>query len=307
MTNSMNFNYLESLSDDTRLIGLGKKLRQLIESNDLSKKELSKKLKIPYRSLMNYLEDRRAITFKLTSMLINLIAKNKNDYNKLLNKLITSEIKLKSISSNSTLVQLPKEITKELAYLIGALHDGTVFKNEAKNQYVVQFIQHSNKTWLKEIEKLIKKVFNIKPKFYKGYIQISSKIITEFFSNYFHIPQHQSNWNSFLSKIPKEFHAYTIAGFFDAEGWCGDKDDIRIKLSQKNENKLKEIKKALESINVKCGSVVEERKIYHALYICDSNCIKFIEEIGRLSLYQKKIKRMNNILNLVGKPLIGGS
>jgi len=256
---------------------------------------------------MNYFEDRRAITLKLTFKLIKLIAKNKSDYNRLLNTLITSEIKLKSLSSNSTLVQLPNEITKELAYLIGALHDGTVFKNEAKNQYVVQFIQHSNRVWLKEIEKLIKKVFNIQPKFYKGYIQISSKIITEFFSNYFHIPQHQGNWNSFLTKIPKELHAYTIAGFFDAEGWCGDKDDIRIKLSQKNENKLKEIKKALESIDIKCGSVVEERKIYHALYICGSNCIKFIDKIGRLSLYQKKIKRMNNILNLVGRPLIGGS
>ena len=288
-------NYLDLLAGDIRLIGTQDFFKKILDSKKISNKHLAKKLKIPYRSLMNYLNGSRSLPLSLCKDILDLLGKYCDEYMELFDKLFVNTVYAKSTCSHSKPVKLPKIFDENLAYLVGAMHDGCVFSNKLKNQYLIQYVQYSNKKWLKTISDMLYKIFEIKPKQYERYVQLSNKVVYEFFSKVIEIPKYQKDWSSFLKNKPWYLQKYMIIGMFDAEGWCGTKDDLRIKFSQKNRGKLEEVRNALNEHHIHSGDIVVEHHTSHALYIAGKNVIKFITEIGCLSKNPKKIVKLESI------------
>ncbi|MBU2639761.1 MAG: hypothetical protein KKG75_03590 [Nanoarchaeota archaeon] len=282
-------NYLKLLSGDLRVIGMGQFFRNLMKKNNIGPKVLSERLGTPGRSLMNYLSDSRSIPLTTCKEMIKVITK---DFDKSFNQLYKETKLITSTSSKAQAVNLIKTIDHELAYTIGAMHDGCVFSNPKKNQFVVQYIQYSSETWLKKISKILQKNFGITPKYYKKYIQISNKYIFEFFSKVLGIKK-QTEWQSFLYGFNWNLQKHMIAGMFDAEGWCS-KNDLRLKFSQKNYSKLKELQHFLNRNHIHPGKVVKENDA-HALYISGRNCLDFYNKIGIYSKHPLKIERLKSL------------
>ena len=109
------------------------------------------------------------------------------------------------------------------------------------------------------------------------------------------IPRYQKDWSSFLEGKSWELQRLMIVGMFDTEGWCGNKKDLRLKLSQKNREKLIEVKKVLKKNNIQTGKLVVEHKDNHAIYICGKNVIIFIDKVGYLSKHPLKIVKFEKI------------
>lgn len=288
-------NYIDSLSKDVRIVGLEKFFKELISSKQVPLRIIAERCGTPYRSLMNYLRGTRSVPLEVSRNIIQSLSNNKREYNNLMDLLFKNAVYAKSTCSHSKSVKLPKIFDKDLAYLIGAIHDGCVFSNPKKNQYLIQYVQHSNKNWLITLSEMLHRVFELKPKQYNGYIQLSNKVVYEFFSKVLKIPQYQGDWSSFLDGKPWQLQKLMIIGMFDAEGWCGTSKDLRVKFSQKNKEKLLEIKKVLEKHNIHPGNVVVEHDNYHALYICGESLITFINAIGKLSKHPAKIAKLGSI------------
>lgn len=288
-------NYLMLLSEDLRVIGMGQFFRNLMIKNRVRLKVLSEQLGTPRRSLMNYLSDSRSIPLITCKQMIKVIVPN---FEETFNQFYAEVKFITSISSKAQAVQLVKTIDSELAYAIGAVHDGTVFSNPKKNQFIVQYIQHSNELWLKKLSKILQKSFGIVPKHYNGYIQISNKYVFEFFSKVLGVNSRQTEWSVFLAGFNWNLQKYLIAGMFDAEGWCS-KNDPRLKFSQKNKQKLEELQHFLNKNNIQTGKVVEENNA-HALYISGKrNCFNFCSKVGKLSKHPNRIKKLRNLKALV--------
>lgn len=287
-------NYLVVLSEDLRVIGMGQFFRNLMMKNKIGPKVLSEQLGTPRRSLMNYLSNSRSIPLTTCKKMIEIIS---SDFDKTFDRFYAEAKLITSVSSKAQAVQLVKIIDSELAYAIGAMHDGSVFSNPKKNQFVVQYIQHSNEIWLRKLSKILQKNFGINPGHYKGYIQISNKYVFEFFSKVLGIAK-QTEWSTFLIGFNWNLQRYLIAGMFDAEGWCS-KNDPRLKFSQKNYQKLRELQYFLNKNNIQTGKIVVENNA-HALYISGKrNCFNFCSKIGRLSKHPNRIKRLKKLKALV--------
>lgn len=286
-------NYIGLLSEDIRVVGLEDFFKKLILSKNIPPRKISERYGTPYRSLMNYLEGTRSLPLGICKGIIKTLSRDNKEYKKLLDRLFDNIRFVKSTCSHSQTVKLPKLLDETLAYLIGAMHDGCVFSNSKKNQYLIQYVQHSNKQWLDTISKMLYDIFGIKPKQYSGYVQISNKFVYEFFSKIIKIPQYQRDWSSFLEGKPWKLQRFMIIGMFDAEGWCGHPRDLRLKLSQNNREKLNEIKMVLEQHDIHTGNVVVENSNNHALYVCGKNLIKFVNEIGHLSKHPSKTVKLN--------------
>lgn len=302
-------NYLDELSDDIRVQGAGDFLRKLITSKRLTLSEITRKIGIPYRVYYRYTKENRAMPLGVLRTTVRMIATDEQNYDSVMDIIYKQKLVFKTRASSSNKVVLPKWYSKHLCYLIGILHDGTVYANDNLDQYVLQFWQKTDRSLMKVTADYINSVFGVRPHEYKEYIQLSSKVAVEFLRVILKIPQRHEEWDTFLVKeLPWELQKHQIAGFYDAEGWCGGKGDSRIKFSQKNPKKLGEIKTLLEQHGIKCGEVLREREIY-ALYISDlGSCVKFAGEITRVSHHSEKRAKLVELLEYVGRPpLIRGT
>ncbi len=291
-------NFLPVIDSDLRLVDTGPFLHQLIKGKKVYAKQIAKNIGIPYDTFKGYLMNRRYIPIRVYINVIKQISRNSNEYNLFLTNLYQVANKITSISSKAAVFNLPKRLDECLAYLIGAIHDGTVFKNPSKNQYVIQYWQYGNKEWLTLLSNLLEQVFGVRPKEYKQYIQLSGKPVVEIFNKVLGVPSDQSKWNSFLIGIPWKYQKIMIAGMFDAEGWCGKNYDMRLKFTQKNLNKIKELKTVFEKRGIKCGSVIKDRAAF-AIFICGQNCLRFYNQIG---IYCRNKKKLQQLKLLVGDP-----
>lgn len=287
-------NYFDKLSDDIRLVDVSVVLRKMIKQKGVPLKEVSQRTNVPYRSLMNYLSGSRSIPLKLCRRIIGAISSSEKEQKKMFDHLYDVAEYATSVCSHAKVVNIPKIFDEHLAYIIGALHDGCVYSNESRNQYVVQIVQHSNQQWLCELAKSLSKVFGIQPKVYRGYLQIANKFVFEFFAKVIGIPRYHVDWDCFLKGKSWEIQKRMISGMFDAEGWIGNKEDVRLKFSQKNHNKLREIKEVLNSKGIRSGRVLKENDA-HALFICGKNCLNFIDEVGVFSKHPKKLAKFREL------------
>ena len=162
-------NYLEELPENIRVVGVSDILLDAIACQ-LSLKQLSKLLSVNYRTFVRYFTKNRAIPLGVLKEVLKKVSNSNVEYMQHLNRVFVENNGFKSNSSKSNKVRLPIRFSKGLCYLIGALHDGTVFSNKTKNQYLIQFWQFRDDKWLLSVAELFNEVFGITPKKYSNYI-----------------------------------------------------------------------------------------------------------------------------------------
>lgn len=131
-------------------------------------------------------------------------------------------------------ISIPDYINPELAYLAGALRDGTISKTETRigTKYYIAYCNTSY-SWLRNVIKpLIEKTFQIqigeplidrKPT--KFQIRTKKHGLVIYLADLFGHPfGKQSNWKTppWILNAPKGIKKWYIRGFFDSEGGCGN-------------------------------------------------------------------------------------
>ncbi len=271
---------------DIRLLNVERQLKKEIGKTTLTK--YCRDNKINKGTLYYMLKGKRAVYFDLVNL------RNKD--------------KIKLLLKNSNIeIKIPEKVTKELAYLVGVLRDGSVIKES--NEYTVAFYSKYKeslfivKNYLKKLFDLDNEIENNKHDLYM--IRIRSKTLYLFFKLLFEVKQKQENWNT--PKLIKESEdgvkkSY-IRGFWDAEGGCPHleninkivKKNLEVKFSQKNKESLDFIRNYLNFINIRTGNVYWNKDCY-VLKITQSNIHKFHDLIG--SSHPVKAKRLRILIKL---------
>lgn len=182
--------------------------------------------------------------------------------NKLSNSLKFPIISLKGkriksgMGGNAASSILPTELTSKLAYLVGALRDGTLARH---GKYEISYSQ-KNTEWLDLLSKLIVQVFqpSNKPRLVcrenrTAKLIISNRPIFEFFHNLFEAPiGNKINWSTptLIKKSNSEIKRYYMRGFYDADGLAH-----KLGFCQVNYEAISDIKKMLELIGIKTTSI----------------------------------------------------
>ncbi len=200
--------------------------------------------------------------------------------------------------------KLPKNITAELAYLIGTLRDGSI----AKTDYRIYISQSGEgaREWLENLSQIFEKIFEVKTRIKKinneYRLNIYSKSLRIFIEKLFEMPFDQNKWcTPKIIEENKETWIPYVSGFFDAEGYCTSKETfektgkVKIAFTQNNLKSLEFIKKVLEYYEIKTGEIfLEKDEKRYALYIQSKNeILKFI------SIF-KSIRKGPQLLELRG-------
>ena len=180
------------------------------------------------------------------------------------------------------------KIKPDLAYLVGALRDGSVFYEKSSRNYIAVWYEE-DKRWLKEsISKRLNKLFG-KPGWLLKYkqkhhrIRFSSKLVHNMLINEFDFISPQKYWSTpkIIKHANKDIIKNYIAGFFDAEGDISIKDKS-LGFSQKNKESLKFIRNWLINNKIECS------KIFIADKKSETNRF-YISKINNLLIFRRLI------------------
>ncbi len=140
-------------------------------------------------------------------------------------------------SRSKPAVKIPRKMDLELAYLVGALRDGSISKRKDV-EYTVSLFQSGKESywWLRKIAAIFRRKFGVVPKIEAdrdGHrVLIHSKPVALFFESAFEMPKDQRFWAT--PTIIRESSATEIeitygyvAGFFDAEGYVTSIETFR--------------------------------------------------------------------------------
>ena len=189
--------------------------------------------------------------------------------------------------TNSNLVKIPKEITTELVYLLGALRDGSLV--HYSSVYEIEYGQ-KNKDWLeKAVIPKIEKVFGLTSKAIqrknKNFVVRKRSVamfnILNNFSGFAKV--NYKSTPKMILNLPFELQKYYIAGFYDAEG-CKNPKDVTFYQQWFDDNgcpPLIDIQKMLDKINVKSHFRLKpQNNVYlYDLHIGAESKRKFLENI----------------------------
>jgi len=194
---------------------------------------------------------------------------------------------------------------KDLAYLIGALRDGSVFYDKNSRNYQIIWYEN-NLSWLtNSIFKRVEKYFGKKPRiqqYKKGYyrILVSSQKIYNKIVNDFEFVSPQIFWNTpiLIRNASKGIVAKYIAGFFDAEGDLNPKKYM-IGFSQKNSNALQFIKEWLSKNDIETSKIfiADKKSGTKRFYITSKENLKRFNQLIEFE-HPDKIRRMKILLQL---------
>jgi len=197
-------------------------------------------------------------------------------------------------SFHQKLMDNPSETTRRApfsdriikAYLLGALHDGTLNKGKR-----FRFSQKGNE-WLKLLQTLFKKIG------YNSWLYREGKkrdvYVLETLADFLEI---RFNPNNLIRKEEKNTY---VKGFFDAEGGIPHERKSRfyIQLSQNNRNKLRKIKIILRNSSINTGKIHNPSSSinpkYWRMYISADSQWDFIRKIGswhprKLAIIRKRV------------------
>ena len=205
------------------------------------------------------------------------------------------------------------KITNNLAYLLGALRDGSLPK-PSKNKYEVTIVADLDESWIKNVAEITEKTFNIlrdKLKIYKVMtnkskqpfyrLKVYSKQLHKLLTKFYPIGS-QQEWRT-PNKIKKAImnqKIYYLSGFYDAEGGCRDADKflrgitksinceaaIRCKHNYEINEPLEFIQSILNEFKIKSSI----RKNKTGLIITGKqNLLKFYKTFKLLNLRKKKM------------------
>lgn len=155
---------------------------------------------------------------------------------------------------------------ESLAYLIGALRDGSIFYDSASRNYKIIWYQKVL-SWLENsIAPRVEAVFERKPRIeqYKpGHFRLllSSKQIHDMFIEEYGFVSPQELWETpvKIRNANDKIIASYVAGFFDAEGDVNVKDYVA-GFSQKNRESLVFIRNWLNKKGVTTGAIFDADK-----------------------------------------------
>lgn len=199
---------------------------------------------------------------------------------------------IRNVNLSRIKIESPNET---VAYLVGALRDGSVFYDKASRNYFTMYYQ-KHREWLEDsigprLEKEFDKPFKIEeytPGHYR--LKLSSKDMYTMWKERFSFPEDgegQGTWT-----VPKEIkesnthvQACYIRGVFDTEG---DVSPVSSKtpyvgISQKNETFLNELKDMLSDMDIHAGKIhiIDEKSGTQRFAISDRQSLqRFITIIG---------------------------
>lgn len=154
------------------------------------------------------------------------------------------EVWTKAISFSSrskSQVKIPRFVDSELAYLVGAMRDGSISKR-AGVEYTLSLFQsgRGSYVWLRKISSILRRQFGVVPKIEAdrdGHrVLVHSKPVVLFFEHAFSMPMDQRYWdtpNLIKSELSTEIGQSSqlvkgyVAGFFDAEGYVTSIETFR--------------------------------------------------------------------------------
>ncbi len=201
---------------------------------------------------------------------------------------------------------------ESLAYLLGALRDGSVFYDKASRNYFTMYYQ-KYREWLEtSISPRMERLFEKKGKieeYTPGHfrLKISSKRLYEMWKHDYGFPEDglgQGSWNtpSQIKSATSHAKALYIRGVFDTEGdvsplsskWC------YVGISQKNRTFLHEIRRFLSDLGIHAGKihVIDTKSGTLRIAVSDSSSLlRFITIIG--SEHPDKRHNLRRIQNLL--------
>lgn len=179
--------------------------------------------------------------------------------------------------------KLPKEISYDLAYIVGVLRDGSITSHD----YSLRISQSGkfSKKWLLKIRDIFKKEFGINGRISKygneNRFDVQSKPLVIFMKNIFEMPLNQKYWDTpKIIKRNKELWIPYVCGFFDAEGYCTSRKTFlktgkaKIAFAQNNFDSLDFIKKILSFYKINSSKVCfDKNKKCYSLYMQSKNDI----------------------------------
>ncbi|MBI2578327.1 MAG: LAGLIDADG family homing endonuclease [Candidatus Aenigmarchaeota archaeon] len=178
-------------------------------------------------------------------------------------EIIGSVTHLKSGTGSAyTRVKVPEELTLQLAYLLGAMRDGSLIRSKGKHW--VRIYDSANSTWVESLRDIFQRIFEVTPhvRYQKHigekYLDISSKPLYYMISMMVDGKLHKSV-PEIIRASDIEIQKSYIAGFFDAEGHVPSANvknkRARITFTQKDESSLRFIISVLEGLEIKCSSI----------------------------------------------------
>ena len=245
-------------------------MRLEVPEDKLSEIELSETEK---RNSYHYRSGKRAIPLKALDK-------------KAIQKLLSISKARFGNGGNAASAKFPTYLNPKIAYLVGALRDGTI-NNYGK--YEVCYVQKDIR-WLQILKKLIEEVFDpsSKPRLIvregnTPKITMSNRVIFEFFRIVFEVkPGYKIDWGTpkVIKNAPLELQKFYVRGYFDADGVSG----INIGFCQANLESLLFIRKLLKKLGIETRKI-ESRKTskgndFYYLYIRTKDQIKFFTLIG---------------------------
>ena len=189
-----------------------------------------------------------------------------------------------------------------LAYLVGALRDGSVYYDKSRNYKIIWY--ENNKEWLqKSIAERVFRVFGKYPRideYKKGHYRavLSSKDAFQTIKKDYGFIAPQVKWDTPI-KITKSSDAIVskyIAGYFDAEGDVNPKKYM-IGISQKNKDSLDFIRRWLNSKGIKTSKIfiADKRSITNRFYMTSRKNISNFQNLVKFE-HPEKIMRLELLL-----------
>lgn len=259
--------------DEIRFLDVQEELKKRIETSINS---FAEKHNINSGTLSAMIKGKRAIP-------LNLISRNA----------ITEETRWLLKNTNIP-IKLPKRLTPELGYLLGALRDGTI-SNEFPGEWTCSFYS-LNKEHVEKLRNLANEMFGVEQRIESfgdvfG-IRIRSKTLFLFFTLLFEAKSRQKDWNTpkLIANASRKVKLNYVMGFFDAEGGIPHLENMKnpkrknlyIKFVQKNKESLEFIKETLKREGIQMGKV----------YFSDD---KYVVKVNKqsISLFSKKVKPLH--------------
>ncbi len=303
--------------EDLRVVQIGTMVRniwtqikQKTEVTDV-KQELSKEFNLSVTSIERLVSGNSSLPLKFVHRILMIwqetVKPDEENVSRII-KFVEENAFFKG-DSNSVPVKLPKYLTPQLSYLIGALRDGSLPK-VYNNEYEVQFSQ-LNIEWLEAVvAPLIENVFGIRAEVesYNGQtprIKIYSKPIYVFIKIFFEHPERlQVTWEvpSLIRNSPLEIKKWFIRGFFDSEGEINVRQKritIHHSWNGKTPIVLEQLKEILErdfNVRAKVSKPHKEKNFpSFDLRISKENVLLFYKKIG--TSHPEKFKKFQTFWN----------
>jgi len=213
------------------------------------------------------------------------------------------------------------ELNQEVAYIIGAMRDGSFIHNKKYGINRIRVYQ-KNRIWIQRLSQLFESSFGKAPTIIKDErddvwsLMINSVSIFRFLVKISEFNGNQKEWNTPTTIInssdetKKEF----IKGFFDSEGGVPhiekrdiEPKNIRVHFTQANKRCLEELMEMIQSFDIKTGKVCGPyykmgypNPIYRLKIHGISNVAKFHDIIG--SIHPEKELRLKIIHSMAQDP-----